>query len=379
MTKIAVLFTNYGPYHIARVSAMHQKGQSINWEIIGIELGRLETEYGWKVDVKTLPFQLISVIQNHSFEQTPMTRLIRELWAVLDHAKPDAVAIAGYSNPAMLAALAWCRWHGKTAILLSATAERDAPRSYWRELPKSWIIRQFQSALVGGKPQKRYLINLGFPESKINLGYDVVENDAFHPDRLQHLLCPLKQPYFLAINRFVPKKNLSFLLSAYAAYRQVKGKESWHLVLCGDGPLRSDLEQKIAALDLKEFVHLPGFLQQDEMLPYFAHASCFVHASIQEQWGLVVNEAMAAGLPVLVSDRCGCFEDLVTEGINGFGFDPENAQELTDLMLKMSSSEVYLESMGQASLEHIQKFSPTYFADSLVQAVEYATIHSRVS
>jgi glycosyltransferase involved in cell wall biosynthesis len=113
-------------------------------------------------------------------------------------------------------------------------------------------------------------------------------------------------------------------------------------------------------------------LQQDELLPYFAHAKCFIHASTTEQWGLVVNEAMAAGLPVIVSNRCGCFEDLVVTGVNGFGFNPENQEELTNLMSKMSSVDVDLESMGKASLQHIEKYSPDYFAQGLNSAIEYA-------
>ena len=136
--------------------------------------------------------------------------------------------------------------------------------------------------------------------------------------------------------------------------------------------MRPQIEQQIKELGLQKFIHLPGFLQQEELLPYFAHASCFIHASTQEQWGLVVNEAMAAGLPVIVSNRCGCFEDLVIEGVNGFGFDPTNQQKLTDLMLKMSSGKVDLSVMGEASLQHIQKYSPDYFAQGLMKALEYS-------
>lgn len=107
-------------------------------------------------------------------------------------------------------------------------------------------------------------------------------------------------------------------------------------------------------------------------MPYFAHAKCFVHASIQEQWGLVVNEAMAAGLPILVSNRCGCYEDLIIEGVNGFGFDPENQEELTNLMIKMSSGDVYLETIGKAHLQHIEKYSSDYFAQGLNGAIKFA-------
>jgi glycosyltransferase involved in cell wall biosynthesis len=215
------------------------------------------------------------------------------------------------------------------------------------------------------------------PAEAIFCGYDVVGNEDYHPNKIRQLTKPIAKSYFLAINRFISKKNLPFLLDAYSVYRQSAYPLSWDLVICGDGELRPQLEQQIARLSLQDCVHLPGFLQQNELLPYFAHASCFIHASIQEQWGLVVNEAMAAGLPVLVSDRCGCFEDLVIEGVNGFGFDPTNPQQLTDLMVKVSSGEIDLETMGQAALEHIQKFSPDTFAQGLMQAVEYALAHRK--
>ncbi|MEO1184548.1 MAG: glycosyltransferase family 4 protein, partial [Cyanobacteria bacterium J06636_27] len=273
-------------------------------------------------------------------------------------------------------ALIWSLWHQKPAILLSASKEDDAPRNWWNETIKRWILKGYKAALVGGKPQKKYLIKLGMNPECIFTGYNVVGNEEFHPNKIKSLSNPHRKPYFLAVNRFVAKKNLSKLISSYAIYRQTAGVNAWDLVLCGDGKLRPQIEQQISELDLKDFVRLPGFLQQDDLLPYFAHAKCFIHASIQEQWGLVVNEAMAAGLPVLVSKRCGCYEDLIIENVNGFGFDPENSQQLSQLMLKISSGEVKLEKMSQASLEHIQKFSPDYFAEGLIQAVEYAFLNS---
>lgn len=73
-----------------------------------------------------------------------------------------------------------------------------------------------------------------------------------------------------------------YKISSYAAYRQAAGSNAWDLVLCGDGELRPQIEQQIAKLDLQNSVHLPGFLQQDKLLPYFAYAKCFIHASIQK-------------------------------------------------------------------------------------------------
>jgi glycosyltransferase involved in cell wall biosynthesis len=342
--------------------------------VVGIELAREEVEHAWKTSVEGLPFTVVSVIEQ--FEQVSFSQLVQRLYAVLSQVKPEILVIAGYGKPAMLAALLWSLWNQKPAVLFSVTKQDDAPRFWWRETIKKWILKRYKAALVGGQAHKHYLIELGMSADAIFFGYSVVGNDYYNPTKIRALAVPLHSPYFLAINLFVPKKNLFFLISSYAAYRQAAGTDAWDLVLCGDGELRPQIEKHITQLALQDTVHLPGFLQQDELLPYFAHAQYFVHASIQEQWGLVVNEAMAAGLPVLVSNRCGCFQDLVKEGVNGFGFNPENPQQLSDLMLNMSSPEVNLKAMGQASLEHIQKFSPDYFAQGLIQAVEYALTHS---
>lgn len=373
--SIGILFSSYGPYHFARVKGLINYPQIPQKQIIAIELARSQEEYPWKPKINDLGFSVVSIIKDKPLEKTNIFQLLKRLNHTLNEVNPSVIAIAGYFQPTMLFTLVWCLWHRKPAILLSETTANDTPRSWWREVIKSWIVKRYKAALVGGQPHKRYLIKLGIPAEGIFLGYDVVGNDAFNPSKIKSLSKPIEKPYFLAINRFISKKNLAFLISSYATYCQIAGEKAWDLVLCGDGEMRPQIEQQIHTLGLKKSIHLPGFLQQDELLPYFAHAGCFIHASIQEQWGLVVNEAMAASLPVLVSNCCGCFEDLVIEGINGFGFDPTNNQELTSLMLKISSGEVELDKMGQAALTHIQKFSPYYFAQGLLQAVEYALSH----
>jgi len=370
--KLGILFKNFGPYHLARIEGCINSFKNLPIQVVALELGKSQTEYAWVTERRQENYPIVSVTEDEQLERINPFQLLFKLNKVLNQINPDVLAIAGYFEIGMLFALMWCLWHRKSVILLSESIENDAPRFQLRELIKQKIIQQYDAALVGGTPHKRYFTKLGMPPQAIFLGYDVVGNEAFHPALISHFPHPLKSSYFLAINRFIPKKNLAFLINSYATYRQQKGHEAWHLVLSGDGELRSEIEQQIEKLNLTDWIHLPGFLQQEELLPYFAHASCFIHASIQEQWGLVVNEAMAAGLPVLVSNRCGCFEDLVLEGINGFGFDPTDQEALSQLMLKMSSLDVNLTAMGQASLQHIQQFSPDYFAQSLKQAVEYS-------
>lgn len=376
MVKTALLFRNYGPYHFARLAAFSQACRHRNWQSVGIELARSESDYGWITETHHLPDNFVTVVPDQVLETVSRRQIAINLWNTLSEIQPDVVAIAGYVDFGILVAFCWSQWHGKPAVLMSDSKADDAVRHWFKEWLKGWIVRRYRAAIVAGKPQYRYLTQLGMAADKIFFGFDVVGNATFHPTQIRSLPTPLDRPFFLTISRFVPKKNLLNLLTAYADYVAQVGTSAWALVLCGDGVLRDQIEQKIAELGLQDQVYLPGFLQQEELLPYFAHARCLIHASLQEQWGLVVNEAMAAGLPVLVSNRCGCYEDLVLEGINGFGFDPEQPQELSLLMQKMSEDAVNIEEMGKAALSHIQKFSPEYFADQLSQAIQTAIAHS---
>ncbi|HWY30218.1 MAG TPA: glycosyltransferase, partial [Candidatus Acidoferrum sp.] len=188
----------------------------------------------------------------------------------------------------------------------------------------------------------------------------------------------LPQNYFLASARFVEKKNLARLIHAYAAYRarsSITGNgrsptETWELVLLGDGPLRPELCRQIAALGLKEHVFMRGFKQYAELPVFYGLARAFIHASTTEQWGLVVNEAMASGLPVLVSNRCGCAMDLVREASTGFTFDPLNTEQMADLMSRCSKTPDDLVDMGKAAQILISSWGLDRFAGGLMQAVE---------
>jgi glycosyltransferase involved in cell wall biosynthesis len=147
--------------------------------------------------------------------------------------------------------------------------------------------------------------------------------------------------------------------------------------LLGDGHLRETLNSQLSTLNLHDHVLLPGFKQYDELPAYYALASAFIHASTVEQWGLVVNEAMASGLPVLVSNRCGCAQDLVQEGVNGFTFDPRDIEQLANLILRVSDLRFPISDFGTASQRIIAAWGPERFANGLRDAVATAQKNPR--
>ncbi|PYV70232.1 MAG: hypothetical protein DMG97_19745 [Acidobacteria bacterium] len=133
----------------------------------------------------------------------------------------------------------------------------------------------------------------------------------------------------------------------------------------------STLNSQLSALNLSEHVQLPGFKPYDELPVYYALANAFVHASTTEQWGLVVNEAIASGLPVIVSERCGCVPELV-QG-NGFTFDPTNEHELTARLLEMASlSDEKRKHLGDNSHRIAANLGSERFGEGLEGAVNMA-------
>jgi glycosyltransferase involved in cell wall biosynthesis len=320
--------------------------------------------------------------------------------------------------------------------MMSESTEWDERRKTLKEWVKRRLVGLCSAALVGGTPHAYYLKKLGLPPERVFLGYDAVDNDYFEekaemlkvesgkqkvmvsgqesqisgqrsgvksqqeearnrststglrPPSPQSGERSLPQKFFLASARFVEKKNLARLLQAFALYRTLARKsessipstlnhqpstEPWSLVLLGDGPLRSTLNSQLSTLNLHGHVQMPGFKQYHELPVYYGLASAFVHASTTEPWGLVVNEAMASGLPVLVSNRCGCAQDLVKDGINGFTFDPCNVEQLAELMFQISAFQPFrLSAFGDASRELISQWGPERFASGLKSAVESA-------
>jgi len=374
--KAAVIFDNFGPYHLARLRAAAGV-----CELTAVQISSRSAEYAWENKIETAGFNPVTLFQKGTSCEVRRGEIIRKINKALDASSPQVVFIPGWSGRPAFAALRWCVRNKIPAVAMSESTEWDENRIAWKERVKRKIAGLFSAALAGGNPQKNYLVKLGMPAERIFLGYDAVDNRYFADkaaeigNRKLEIKNQFKLPenYFLASARFVEKKNLPRLLQAFARYRKLAGKSAiWNLVLLGDGALRETLEHQISTLNLHNHVQMPGFVQHPDLPAYYGCARAFIHASTAEQWGLVVNEAMASGLPVLVSNRCGCAADLVQEGKNGFTFDPFDVEQLAQLMLKISGFRFPVSDFGAASRRIISAWGPERFAQGLKAAAEKA-------
>lgn len=374
--NFVILFHRLGPYHHARLKVAVNRCTLLT----AIEFSSIDQTYAWDQVKTQSDFQRVTLFEDVDADIKPPTELAQRMTVALNESRPDVVAIPGWSTPGALAALSWCGQHRVPSIVMSDSTTHDEVRKRWKEVIKSRVIRLYSAGLVGGKPHVDYLSALGMPRERIFTSYDVVDNPHFSfgadqarqdADNVRTRL-NLPQTFFLASNRFIEKKNLPRLLDTYARYRHQAGDTAWKLVLLGDGPLRPQLQALIQQQNLGQWVLMPGFKQYDNLPAYYGLAGAFIQASTSEQWGLVVNEAMAAGLPVLVSNRCGCAPDLVEEGRNGYTFDPYDVDKLAGLMRKIAADDCDRAVMGQASREIIARWTPQTFAENLCKAAEAA-------
>jgi glycosyltransferase involved in cell wall biosynthesis len=381
---VAVVFHHIGPYHHTRLNAAAER-----LSVIGLEWSAKGYEE-WGAPESAARYQKISLFPEATDHYPEKSELQRAFWSALDEANPNVVAVNGWNNFGSLIAASRCIRRGIPMVVMSESARSDEPRTWCREMIKRRIVGLYSAALVGGQPHVEYLVELGMPRERIFTGYDVVDNHYFRQKakevRSQGLevrqKCSLPENFFLASARFVEKKNLPKLIRAYAEYRRGSevrslksevrnNKAPWDLVVLGDGPLKTDLCRLISDLRLNEHVHLPGFKPYDELPAYYALANAFVHASTTEQWGLVVNEAIASGLPVIVSNSCGCAPELING--NGFTFDPTNEHELNARLLEMASlSDEERKHLGDNSDRIASNFAPERFGEGLERAASVA-------
>lgn len=377
--RVAIMFDNFGPYHVARLAGAAQSGLDVH----GVEVRTMSSVYDWDT-----PEHPPGLGHAHFDLGTGSDRasIVAAMERHVAPFAPDVIALPGWATAATIFALIWAAQRGISAVVMSETNERDFRRVVPMEWAKRVILGQYGAGLVGGDAARSYLVGLGMPEKAVFLGYDAIDNayfenrvDAARPSGTMPQIAPGRRldrrwhgMYFLASARFIPKKNLLRLIEGYSRYRGGAGTDTaWPLVILGDGALRGELEALIHSLGLEHSVHLPGFRQYCELPDFYGSAGGFVHASTTEQWGLVVNEAMASGLPVAVSKRSGCAEMLVKQGENGFVFDPFDTDSISAALVALAGHPDR-KGLGKAGRRLISQWGPERFGEGMALAAETA-------
>jgi glycosyltransferase involved in cell wall biosynthesis len=208
---------------------------------------------------------------------------------------------------------------------------------------------------------------LGIRPDRIVRGYDTVsvqrmrdqDNLISHSNSI-----PFAQRHFTIVARLVQKKNHKLALRAYKSY--VLGTSNpRRLVMCGSGTLEGELKKEARSLLLDALVTFTGFVQTEEVSRILRSTLAVILPSTEEQFGQAILEGVAMGLPVLVSEACGVRDELVRTGVNGFIFEPDNAEGLAWFMSLLASDENLWLRMAAASERFLSRCDVQGFADGV--------------
>ncbi|HEV7441133.1 MAG TPA: glycosyltransferase family 4 protein, partial [Steroidobacteraceae bacterium] len=240
---------------------------------------------------------------------------------------------------------------------------------------KGWAKRFFFARCDGiigyGQRTKEYLVQLGASEANIVVpcvapalphDYDASKVLAQYGRQSGTTFDP---PRFLYVGRLAPEKGLLDLLGAFAVVRaKMPGA---HLDVIGEGGLRAALVDCLRELGLADAVTLRGTMSLGDIVPQYSSSVALVLPSHREPWGLVANESLSYGCPVVVSDRCGCGPELVIDGVTGYIFAAGDVEALTAAMLKVAGLSVDRAATAEQCINVASKLTPERAAARMLE------------
>lgn len=380
--KILILTEIIAPYRIPVFNALAGHA-GVDLQVIFLA----ETDEalrGWRIytDEIRFPYQVLPSWRLRAGKDGLLVN--RGLRPALDAARPQAILCGGYNYPASWEALWWARRRSVRFVLWTESTEREKRSG---RAAVEWLKRYFVSScdafVVPGKSSFAYLRTLGASEQAIFTAPNAVDNTFFatraEKSRVNatELREKLKLPsrFILFVGRLVPEKGVFDLLEAYA---KLEGglRSQVGLVFAGDGVCRKDLAQQTKRIN-PGVVCFPGFAQREDLARLYALAEVLVLPTHSEPWGLVVNEAMACGLPIIVSNVAGCSADLVGEGWNGCVVPPQDSEKLSLAIDSVVRDPGLRQRMSVHSLERVRNYSPEACADGLAAAAVGAESRGR--
>lgn len=339
-------------------------------EPVPAQLFSQQTIYRWEPAAGTEP------CMDFAFTPGSMDRIrwrdIPRLWRGLARTRPAVVYVNGWRTRNAVALHLWCKAMKIPTVLVSDSTSFDNVRRWWKDAVKSMIVRTSDTAFVAGTPHRRYVEELGMPVERIFTGCDVVDNAHFAPAQALRKSTGCR---VLTVARLVPEKNLLAAASAFIRFAASRAAaEKWVWTIVGYGPQQERLKRAAETAGGK--IELRGYVSYDRMPEVYGAADLYWQPSVSEPWGLVVNEAMASGLPVLVSTQCGCAQDLVSPEV-GWTFDPTSDDGLIDGLRRAAGARSAWREMGATALKRIADWDLDRFAQGALLAAQAALAHAK--
>lgn len=370
MARVALLTNFIAPYRLPVLRALAQRVEQLRVFVST----RMEANRDWSPDWAGLDV----VVQRNltvrrtwrhpqGFSESVYMHLPWDtLWQLWRY-RPDVV-ISGEFGLRSLQSACYTRVRRETRLVIWATLSEhhELGRDTLRERARSWMLGRADAVIVNGASGARYIERFGFPRDRIfRIPYTASDGAPPLPKgcqtsgALQHLLY---------VGQLSDRKGLLPFVDALASWAKRHSDRSLKLKLVGDGPLHDSL----AALEMPSnlALELVGPLAHAQLAAVYGEADLLCFPTLADEWGLVVNEAMAHGLPVLGSVYSQAVEELVEPGLTGWTFRPDHGDEMYDAIDQaLSASPARLNEMGARARQRVERLTPECAADGFVDVI----------
>jgi len=368
--SIVLIWGHFAPYHVDRCEALAQHLGS-HYRVIGLEIASASDTYEWEKSPENIFYEKTTLFPNLRYEGTSFSARFYRILKFCLGIRVKHVFISTFAPAEFFLTALFLRILGCRVYAMQDSKFDDKQRFLLHELIKPIFYAPYHGVLVSGMRTKNYMHFLRVPKKKMFFGCDTISINrvralAGSPPAPNGV--PYSNRHFTIIARLVPKKNVAMAIAAYEKYRLIEGVSARELHICGSGELEDHLRCDVAERDLTG-VRFLGFLSSAGVAKILAHTLALILPSTEEQWGLVVNEAIAMGVPILCSDNVGARDLLVRTGVNGYIFEPNNSDGLAYLMHRLATDKAEWRRFAEASGRISSEGDVSRFAEGVALAI----------
>lgn len=357
MKKVLFITNIPNPYRIPLFNEMSRQFRESNIHLKIIFGAEGYKRRYFKIDPSEIKYDFeILKDEAHTFSEDAEKSyfLYKGLGSLMNREKPDAVIVAGFSSATMKVFFRKLL-KGTPFIIFSGTIEKGGRSgSLIRKLQRKFLCSNASAFVAYGSLAKEYLVKSGAKAEKVFIGRNTVDTRFFAEETAK-----LRAEYgkgdgivrFTYLGYLVPRKNVKLLLESVKIVAQKRN--DFRLDIIGDGVSLDDLKNYVSENRLENVVEFHGFRQKQEIPAFFARSSGLLFQTDFDIWGLVLNEAMAAGVPCLSSPNAGATNDLIQEGITGFEVDFTNLELVANKMNWLIDHREEAQKMGERARDFI--------------------------
>ncbi|RXG99150.1 glycosyltransferase [Bradyrhizobium zhanjiangense] len=370
--RVCFVINHIGDYHASRLSSCQERLRLAGHELVAIEASRSSAFYAHRQRRAAAlkdAIRCIKLIESPSRRERALS-----LWHALKIARPSHIFTIGYSDELALTSLLFAKVNSVPIFFMSDSKADDQERSAWSEWIKAGLLRLFDGALVAGARHRSYFRSLGMSRP-IEIGYDVIDNTFF---RAQAAKLERRAPFFLrkgilperyviCVSRLVSRKRVDVALRIYAASGAPQC--GVRFVLIGSGPEEAAVSETAKQLGIDDMMCHLRDVPNSIMPIFYRRSEALLLASEYDQWGLCVNEAMALGIPCIVTSRCGVAGEIVEHGKSGFVFSPGSVETAAGFLRQLLSERALRDTMSLAATNTIDQWDLLRFSTGVATLV----------